>query len=86
MSLIFRDGCLEVSEAWAERDDLMEEVTGTLIYFWRLRWFSDIRWVTLGMSCRRLVLGLMTGIGNLAHLVLGIKKESKSYLKWFRPD
>ena len=71
MSLIFRDGCLEVSEARAERHDLMEALTGTLIYSWRLS--------------RRLVLGLMTGIENLAHLVLGIKMESKVTPEWFRP-
>ena len=39
MSLIFRDGCLEVSEAWAERDDMVEEFTGTLMYLRRLRQF-----------------------------------------------
>ena len=75
MSLIFRDGCLEVSEARAERDDLMEALTLTLIYLWRLRQFSNSRWVTTGKSCRRLVLGLMTGIENLAHMVLGINME-----------
>ena len=69
MSLIFRDGCLEVSEACAERDDLMEALTGTLIYFWR--------------PCRSLVLGCMTGLQNLANMVLGIKEESKYHVNGF---
>ena len=77
MPLIFRDGCLEVSEAWAERDDLMEALTGTLIYSWTLRKFSDSRWDTTGKPCRSLVLGLTTGIGTLH------QEGVKVSLDWF---
>ena len=54
LRLCWRDGQLCLSEGW-------ERLSGALLGIWQFKQFSDIRWVTVGSSCRRLIGALLSG-------------------------
>ena len=45
--------------------DLAEAIAGALMSVWKIRRFSESRWLTIGSSCRILIAGLATGLDDL---------------------
>ena len=49
--------------------DLLETLAATVTAAWRFRQFTESRWLTVGTSCRAMVLGVLTGLDSFfAHL------------------
>jgi hypothetical protein len=85
MRLRWRGGALEISRAWAEQagDTFLEHVTGALLYLWRFRKHCDSRWTTVGETCRTLAASLLSGVGDLASMLLEDRAVSKYHLGGF---
>ena len=49
--------------------DLVEAISGALMSVWKIRRFSESRWLTIGSSCRVLIAGLVTGLDNFARFI-----------------
>ena len=58
--------------------DLPQAVASALGSAWRFAHFSESRWLTVGNSCRTMLVAFLTGIAGLVKL---IKKESTSF--WY---
>ena len=56
---------------------LFEELPGALLYVWKFVRFSESRWCTVGVSCRTLVAGLLTGLESLVARIMADKSASK---------
>ena len=72
-----------MSDAFAAQVDLFENLTGVLLFLWRLQKFSDSRWCTVGKACRTMVLAFATGLDSLAKFVLADKQAPKYHLNGF---
>ena len=82
--VIFRDGRLCISSEYEGAPDLLEEVSRALLCMWRVRGFSDSRWLTLGRACRPIVAGFCLGLPELVLSILGNTEDSNYYLGGFR--
>ena len=61
----FELGKLRVAADFRQTKDAFEELVGAIMGIWNFRPFSDSRWITVGLSCRSLVAGLLTGLPSL---------------------
>lgn len=79
----FSDGRLLVSSSLKDREDTPGVVTMLLMKLLEFRRWSDSRWLSIGRSCRSLVLSLMLGLDNLIQYSLRQKGTSSYYLGGF---
>ena len=64
----WKNGYTFVSKASLDCEGgIINHVTGALLGLWKFQRFSDSRWVTVGHSCRTLVCGLLSGMGELVY-------------------
>ena len=61
----FENGHLCVSSEWQKKEGSMQELASTLLALWHFKLFSDSRWLTIGISCRTLVVALLTGLPTM---------------------
>jgi len=69
---------LEIFSEHAGHPTAMEDISGALLGVWRLRKFSESRWLGLGPSFRALLAAEMTGLTDLVHYALARKKGRHS--------
>ena len=65
LKLHFKKGRLCISRDFADDDSLAEKVSSVLLHVWRFKKYTDSRWVTIGESCRTVLIALLTGIDSL---------------------
>ena len=58
------NGKLCVSLACKDMKDLGEVLTGVLLGCWAFKLFSTSRWLSVGTSCRVMVIGWLTGLSS----------------------
>ena len=69
LRLQWRDDRLEVAASCASQEDLMEQLSGTLLTLWEFRQFTTSRWATIGTSCRGVVAAILSGFNDLVKTV-----------------
>ena len=80
----FNSGLLRVDSEWLKRDNSFEEITGVMMGLWDFHPFSDSRWVTVGHSCRTLVVGLISGLPSLIEDIREHCKHKLFYIEGFQ--
>eukprot|EP00974_Lingulodinium_polyedra_P046327 4438857-Lingulodinium_polyedra.AAC.1 len=63
------EGELQVAAAFQDRTDIWELLSDTLLGVWKFKAFVTTRWGTVGLACRSLAAGLLTGIDNLVSFI-----------------
>ena len=61
----FENAHLCVSSEWQKKEGSMQELASALLALWHFKLFSDSRWLTIGISCRTLVVALLTGLPEM---------------------
>ena len=75
---------LYVCEACQENGaDAVGLITATLLRAWKIVQFSQSRWLTIGVSARTVVVGLLTGLDSLVQHILDTPHESSPFLGGF---
>ena len=80
----FELGALRVAADFRETKEAFEEIAGALMGIWNFRPFSDSRWVTVGLSCRSLVAGLMTGLPSLVEDIREHCADKLTYIEGYQ--
>lgn len=81
--LRFESGELRIAESFKDRMDTPQVIMTLLLKAWDFRTWSDSRWISLGKSCRTLVLSLLLGLQDLVGFVLKQPHTSTYYLSGF---
>jgi hypothetical protein len=84
LGLMWRAGGLEVVAEREPTPELFGELSGHLLGLWLFTKFTDSRWVTVGKSCRTLLVAQLTGVGDLVDFALGQPGVSAYYLGGFQ--
>lgn len=61
----FEDGTLWVSGSLEGMPDLLDKVSGVIVFAWRWRRFVDSRWCSIGASSRSVVASLVLGLESI---------------------
>ena len=83
LQLRFVNGMLEVTENMSANPEVAELMSIALLSTWKFVKFSDSRWLSAGSSCRTIVAGVLTGLEDLAQLIVDDPAASKFYLGGF---
>lgn len=83
LHLIWKDGFLEVDARLQGDSDLLEKVSGCLLYIWKWKSVCESRWCTVGTSCRVVVGGFLSGIQSLVSAIKKAPNTSTYYLNGF---
>ena len=83
LQLCFRCGRLEVHAKTSNDPDLFEKLSGVLLFLWKFTKFADSRWCTVGVACRSLAAGLLTGVESLVAHIKANPKSSKYHIGGF---
>ena len=65
LHLHWKDDRLQVSSECQTMPDLTEVMSVALLSVWHFTAFSKSRWITVGKSCKTLVVALLTGLESL---------------------
>ena len=74
---------LRISEAHAQQEDLVSQVSRILLSVMRFRTFTLSRWATVGPSCRCLMAAWALGLSRLVAMCREDKQTSQYYLGGF---
>lgn len=74
---------LEVCNRFEDDPHLMHMLSGALLHLWRFRKFCDSRWITVGVTCRTLVIGLLTGLHDTVRYIREETTASDYYIHGF---
>lgn len=83
LELRFEDGRLCISEACSGRYDLIELISTALLSVWKFVQWSESRFLTVGVSARRVVAALLTGLEDLVDLIRADSSCSHFYINGF---
>lgn len=83
LNLWWHNGRLQVGERHLEDPTLVEKITGAMLSVFRVRKFTDSRWLTIGDNCRSLTAALHLGIADLVQAARSDPKTSDFYLHGF---
>ena len=70
--LVWANGHMLVSDTFANEEDIYQDIASTMLSLLSLHPFTESRWLTIGRSCRSLVIGLLFGLEDLVQYVLGM--------------
>lgn len=76
-------GRVKVSKACRGEPDLVEKVSFALFGLWAFKQFTDSRWITVGLSCRGMLCGLLTGLDSLVTYIRKNTGASDFYIKHY---
>ncbi len=80
---VWRDSVLWVSNRHRNNADLMEQLSGILLYLFRFRKFSESRWTTIGETAKVIVGSLRVGLEGLVHMIRQDPKSSDFHIGGF---
>ena len=80
---VWQDGTLWISNKHRDSPNLMEQLSGVMLYLFRFRKFSESRWTTIGESARVLVGSLAIGLEGLVRMVRESTKTSDFHIAGF---
>jgi len=75
---------IQVTQACGENGaDAVGSVTAVLLRAWRIVQFCGSRWLTIGVSGRSMVVGMLTGLECLVKCILATPHESSPFLNGY---
>ena len=74
---------LLVSATSFHQGGVVEKVSGALLSLWKFKRFTDSRWISVGISCRTLTAGLLSGLGSLVSRIRACPKASDFHIHGF---
>ena len=83
LQLRFHGGRLKVAASYRDSPNLLESISTCLLHAWRFRKFTTSRWITVGDSCKTMVIALLTGVESLVRAVRRHPKTSDYYIHGF---
>ena len=83
LQLRFHGGRLKVDASYRDSPNLLESISTCLLHAWRFRKFTTSRWITVGDSCKTMVIALLTGVESLVRAVRRHPNTSDYYIHGF---
>lgn len=82
--LLWANDRLMISDVFAGDSGIIEDIADTILSFLTLEVFTESRWLTIGRSCRSLMLCMMFGLKSLVDYILAIPASNENHLSGFK--